>query len=162
MDLYLIRHADALSLGERGITEDSERSLSGKGESQAAAVGMMLHRRGIALDKVVASPYLRAQQTASILLAQLQPPPELVTTDALEPDARPRKLAKFLRTLDGTRFGLVGHLPHIAEWAGWLIGAKNAQLAFAKAGVAHISCGEMPGKALGTLCWLVTPEWFAP
>jgi len=31
MDLYLIRHADALALGERGNTQDSERPLSEKG-----------------------------------------------------------------------------------------------------------------------------------
>jgi len=34
MDLYLIRHADALMLGERGITEDAERPLSEEGERE--------------------------------------------------------------------------------------------------------------------------------
>jgi phosphohistidine phosphatase len=162
MDLYLIRHADALALGERGITEDSDRPLSTEGEQQAGLVGKMFAQRGIRLDKLVASPHVRAQQTATLLMREgPQPAPELITSNALLPNAKPRKLAKLLRSLTGDRVGLVGHLPHIAEWAGWLIGAKNAELGFAKAGVAYIACGEFPAKGLGTLEWLVTPEWFA-
>jgi phosphohistidine phosphatase len=160
VDLYLIRHAEAQALGERGVTEDSERPLTPIGEQQSAAVGKMFQRRGIVLDKLISSPYVRAQQTANILLRHLQPAPELETTDALVPNAKPRKLAKFLRSMEGERIGLVGHLPHIGEWAGWLIGAKKAQIDFAKAGVACVACGELPGKGLGTLQWLVTPKWF--
>ena len=48
MNLYLIRHADALALGERGITEDAARPLSPRGENQARQVGKTLHKRGIA------------------------------------------------------------------------------------------------------------------
>ncbi len=59
MDLYLIRHADALALGERGITDDAERPLSEQGESQAQTVGKVLHRQGVALDNIVTSPLLR-------------------------------------------------------------------------------------------------------
>ena len=161
MDLYVIRHADALALGERGITSDSDRPLSGKGETQAAAVGKMLQRRGIELDKLVASPYLRAQQTAQIVLQQLKPAPELLTTETLEPDAKPRKLAKYLQALNSKTVGLVGHLPHVAVWTSWLIGSKKAQVDFAKAGVAHLVCGEAPDKGEGALHWLVTTEWFS-
>ncbi len=161
MDLYLIRHADALALGERGVKEDSARPLSAKGETQSAAVGKMLQRRGIELDKLVASPYLRAQQTAQAMLQHLKPAPELLTCAALVPEAKPRQLAEFLQTVEGKCLGLVGHLPHIALWTGWLIGSKKAQFNFAKAGVAHIAFRDRLDKGLGTLGWLVTPEWFA-
>src|SRR5262249_29469948 len=148
-------------LGERGITSDSDRPLSAKGETQSATVGKMLQRRGIVLDKLVASPYLRAQQTAQIVLQQLKPAPELLTTEALEPDAKPRKLAKYLQALTAKSVGLVGHLPHIAVWTGWLIGSKKTHLDFAKAGMAHLVCGDSPGKGEGALHWLVTPEWLS-
>jgi phosphohistidine phosphatase len=161
MDLFLIRHAEAAPLGEGGVTEDSERPLTEMGQRQAAAVGQMLARHDIRLDALVSSPLVRAQQTATILLAKLgKPQPELLTTEELSPGAKPRKLAKFLREVTGERIGLVGHMPHIAVWAGWLIGAKKCQLEFAKAGVACIFCGDMAGKGLGSLQWLVTPEWF--
>ena len=56
MDLYLIRHADALALGERGITDDEQRPLSEKGEEQAAAMGRFFKARGMAFDRIVSSP----------------------------------------------------------------------------------------------------------
>ena len=68
MELYLIRHADALALGERGISEDAERPLSEKGEDQARAAAAALRKRGIELDRLYTSPLLRAHQTADILL----------------------------------------------------------------------------------------------
>lgn len=161
MDLYLIRHADALPLGERGTDDDWDRPLSAKGEKQSAALGKMLQRRGVVLDQLVASPLLRAQQTAQILRRQLQRKPEVLTAEALAPDGKFRKLGKFLRVLEGQSFGLVGHMPHLAEWTGWLIGARDLQLEFAKAGVAHVHCGELPAKGLGVLHWLVTPEIYS-
>jgi phosphohistidine phosphatase len=159
VDLYLIRHADALALGERGITQDSNRPLSEDGEAQAQALGTALQRRGVRLDKMITSPLLRARQTAEGMLrvwsAQL---PEVQVCPALAPDARAKKLARFLRGLNGESVGLVGHQPHLGEWAAWIIGGKKARIDLAKAGVAHITCDE-PRKGTGTLVWLVTPEW---
>ncbi len=80
--------------------------------------------------------------------------------DDLAPDAKPRKLAKFLRKLGGEKVALVGHLPHIALFAAWLLGSKRAHIDMAKAGIAHISCGDEPRKGTGALQWLVNPAWF--
>jgi phosphohistidine phosphatase len=161
MDLYLIRHADALALGERGITEDADRPLSEKGENQSQHVGKTLRRQGVVLDKLVTSPLVRARQTADLLLKNWDGPrPEVHVSADLAPDARPRKLARFLRQLGGEHVALVGHLPHIAYWAGWLLGAKKAHIEMAKAGIALITCGDGPRKGTGALQWLVTPAWF--
>src|SRR5687767_14059112 len=107
MDLYLIRHAEAVPVGERGITEDEERPLTKAGEAQARAVGKALAKQGITFDYVIASPLVRAQQSATILLRQLGKSAELETTNALSPSAKPRKLAKFLRSITGERIGMV-------------------------------------------------------
>jgi phosphohistidine phosphatase len=160
VDLYLIRHADAVPAGDK-IADDAERPLSAKGEKQAEQHGRLFKRRDLPLDELIASPLVRAQRTAELMARQLKDRKLSVeTTEALAPGAKPRKLAKFLRSVKGDAIGLVGHMPHIAILAAWLIGDKEAQLDFAKAGVACIACGEMPGKGLGTLRWLVTPEWF--
>jgi phosphoserine phosphatase len=71
VDLYLIRHADALALGERGITSDEERPLSEVGERQADAAARALQSRGILFDRLFTSPLVRARQTAEILSAGL-------------------------------------------------------------------------------------------
>src|SRR5438309_1343090 len=97
MELFLIRHADALSLGERGITNDEDRPLSEKGESQSELAAKALHTKGIVLDKLLTSPLLRARQTAEILLrVWAQPELKLETCDPLAPGGKPRKLSKFL------------------------------------------------------------------
>jgi phosphohistidine phosphatase len=161
MDLYLIRHADALALGERGITEDAARPLSEKGESQARQVGAVLRKKGFTVDMLVTSPLVRARQTTDFLLQNWEgPPPEVHVCDDLAPDAKPRKLSRFLRKLGGEHVALVGHLPHIAHWGAWLLGAKKAHIEIAKAGVALITCGDGPRKGTGALQWLVTPTWF--
>ena len=161
MELYLIRHAHALELGERGITNDEERPLSEEGEAQAHAAAQALQSKGVVLDKLYTSPFLRARQTAEILLRTWSKP-ELIldTCDALAPNGKSRKLSKYLLKSGGAKIGLVGHMPHLGDYAAWLIGNKTAQIELAKAGIALITCGELPSKGLGVLQWLVTPEWY--
>jgi phosphohistidine phosphatase len=161
VDLYLIRHAEALTLGERGITDDAERPLSEHGENQAEMVGKGFQRKGLQLDMVVCSPLVRARQTAEIFLRNWSPaPPEIQFNEGLLPEARPRKLARFLRSLNKQRIGLVGHAPHLPHFAAWIIGGKKAQLDIAKAGVVFITCEGEARKGQGTLHWMVGPEWF--
>src|SRR5688500_3163060 len=113
MELYLIRHADALALGERGITDDADRPLSEVGEKQARALGNALQRHGLTFEKIVTSPYLRARQTADGMRAAWTTQLKLDVCDDLVPDGRPRKVARFLRDLGGNRIALVGHMPQL-------------------------------------------------
>jgi phosphohistidine phosphatase len=161
VDLYLIRHADALALGERGITEDEARPLSEKGEAQALVAAKALQKH-VTLDRLFCSPLLRSRQTAELLLKTWSRSGLTVETcEHLEPGGNPRKLSRFLLKQEGEHIGLVGHVPHLAEVATWLIGSKKAQIDIAKAGVALLHCGDAPGKGLAILQWLVTPEWYS-
>lgn len=160
MDLYLIRHADALPLGVQGITEDEARPLSDEGRAQARALGEALAGKGVRLDKIVTSPLLRARQTTDALQAGWPGvAPEVVVCEEVAPGSKRRKLARALRQLGGNAVAVVGHQPDLGRFAGWLIGSKKAQLNFAKAGVAHIACDGPPSKGAGNLVCLVTPEW---
>ena len=135
--------------------------MSEKGETDAEAAAHALKSRGVALDKLITSPLLRARQTAEILL-RVWSRPELVldTCDSLTPSGKPRKLSKYLLKTGGEKIGLVGHMPQLGDYAAWLLGNKKFQIDIAKAGIALISCGELPAKGLGSLQWLVTPEWY--
>ncbi len=161
MELYLIRHADALALGERGVTNDEERPLSEAGETQAAAAAKALRAKGVVLDKLYTSPLLRARQTAEIL-ARVWERPELIveTCAVLAPGGKPRKLSKQILKSGGEKIGLIGHMPDLGDYAAWLLGDKKAQIDLAKAGVIMLQCGEMPGKGMGALQWMVSPEWY--
>jgi phosphohistidine phosphatase len=160
MDLYIIRHGDALPLGSPGITGDEERPLSKDGEAQARNLAAALSRRGIRLEKVVSSPLVRARQTAERLIEAWPPPrPELSLCDELAPGRKRRQLAKFLRALGGASVAVVGHQPDLGALAAWLVGSKKAQIDLAKAGVAHVQFGNGPKKGAGTLIALLTPAW---
>jgi phosphohistidine phosphatase len=163
MDLYLIRHAEAVSLGEQDINDDADRPLTSKGEGQARELGAALKRHNIRLDKVLASTLLRAQQTAEGMLSTgTSPSPELVSSAQLAPGGRKRKLARFLNQLGANAVALVGHQPDLDILAAWLIGSKKTQLEIAKGGIAYIVCSGPVNKRSGSLAWLLTPEWFCP
>ena len=86
MDLFLIRHAKALALGEGGVTEDADRSLSEDGEEQARRLAPALEKHGVRLESILSSPFLRARQTAEILIDNWsRPAPELHVVEALAP-----------------------------------------------------------------------------
>lgn len=159
MELFLIRHAEAVALGNLGITDDTERPLTDKGHQQALGIGKGLAKKGVRFDKLVTSPLVRARQTAEGMLSSFNPVPELLICDDLVPEGRARRVARFLRDLTGDRIGLVGHMPSMGILAAWLIGSKKAQVDFAKAGVACIHSSDQPGKGDGILAWLVTPDW---
>jgi phosphohistidine phosphatase len=162
VELYIIRHADALALGERGVTADKDRPLSEGGERQAAQIAQGLQRRGVKLDLVLTSPLVRARQTAEVLVRpENGVATELKTCEELAPGGRRKKLAKQLLAAGHNAVALVGHQPDLGEFAAWLIGSKKANLGLAKAGVAYIECSDLPRRGGGTLTWLVTPDWLA-
>src|ERR1700736_2440977 len=109
MQLYLIRHADAVPLGEAGIIDDPSRPLTAKGEAQARLVGEGLSRRGIKLQTLLTSPLVRARQTADAIANHSQnPSPEVRLCEDLAPAGKRRKLSSLLRDLGKDVIGLVG------------------------------------------------------
>jgi phosphohistidine phosphatase len=160
MDLYLIRHAEAVSMDEGHIAEDADRPLTPTGHEQAQALAAGLQRRGVHLDLVLSSPLLRARQTAEEMLQRWSAPaPDLHLVDTLAPGVKPKKLARALREQDAGALALVGHMPDLGLFAAWLLGHGKVKINLAKAGVALIRCDPDPDKGNGSLVWLVTPEW---
>jgi phosphohistidine phosphatase len=160
MELYVIRHADAVNIGERNITADADRSLSDRGENQARAVGAALVAKGIRPAILVTSPLVRARQTADGIVSQFHDnPPALQQAGEVAPGFRRKDLAKYLRGLNAESIAVVGHEPDLSRWIAWVIGSKKAQIDFAKAGVALIHCPDDVRKGSGSLVWLLTPDW---
>jgi phosphohistidine phosphatase len=160
MDLYIIRHADAQALGEGGIEDDADRPLTPAGQAQCGPLAAALQRQGVRLERIVTSPLLRARQTAEGLLKDLAPPtPDLHICDHLAPGSKRRKLTRFLRGLGAESIAIVGHMPDLGLYAGWLIGSKKAQIEIAKAGIVCIHFEDEMDRGAGALTWMVTPEW---
>jgi phosphohistidine phosphatase len=161
MLLYLIRHAEAVELGSPGANRDFDRALTSHGHAQARALAEAFVRLNLSVDAVVASPLVRAHQTAVDLLAVWQPGSHVVTCDHLTPERlRPNKLSEFLSTVPGERVAAVGHMPELGAYAEWLVGATDGSFHLAKASVVCVEFKNDPTKADGKLHWLVTPDWF--
>jgi AraC-like DNA-binding protein len=127
-------------------------------------------RLNITVDAVVASPLVRAHQTAMEFVSVLAPALRVVTCDELAFDKlKPGKLSDFLANLPSAGDRLptreekavvaVGHMPDLAEYCEWLMGAEPGTIRFAKAAVACLHFEGDPERASGALEWLVTPEW---
>jgi phosphohistidine phosphatase len=159
MDLYLVRHADALAKGDQGVTRDEERPLSERGLGQAKLLAASLRRLGIVPDYVLSSPLRRAVQTADEIVQVLQITGlKVAVCEQLAPGKSPKKLAKELLKVDPKHLLLIGQEPDLSGLAAWLIGCRDARLEFAKAGAACVSCDGVVQKGAGTLSWLVTPR----
>lgn len=161
MRLYIIRHAEAVSLETAGVNADADRPLTDHGHAQCRALASALLKRGIKFDLILTSPYLRARQTTQGLLDQWpQPRPAVEECEDLTPDGKSGKLARLLRQFKPDSAALVGHLPSLADHAAWFIGSKKARLDLEKASVALIECEDLPDKGGGCLQWLITPAWY--
>jgi phosphohistidine phosphatase len=162
MLLYLIRHAEAVELGAPGAGRDFDRTLTAHGHDQARALAGAFARLGLSVDAVVASPLVRAHQTAVDLLAVWQPDARVVTCDHLAPERlKPSRLSDFLAAVPGERIAAVGHMPELGTYAEWLIGAAGGSLHLVKAAAACLEFRGDPDKAAGKLHWIVTPDWFS-
>ena len=159
MHLLIIRHAEAAPLGDSG-TSDADRPLTAQGHAQAKALGRLLHRQGVRLDRIVTSPLLRARQTAEALRTELGPEtPAVTVNEELGPGGKRRKLARSLRELGGNCVGVVGHEPDLGILLAWLIGSKKAQIKLEKGGAADVSFPEELRKRMGSLVWLLSSDW---
>ncbi len=160
MDLYIIRHADALPLESQGISTDEERPLSEAGFQQARKLGQGFRARGMTPELIIASPLVRAQQTASEIVRALEITEDrLLTREELSPGSRVRKVARLLNSFNEQSVAIVGHQPDLGRYCAWLIGNKQVRITFAKGGAALIRTEGMIQKGCGELTWLITPEW---
>lgn len=116
MRVFVMRHGEAQSVAP----SDSARQLTAKGKEQAYKQAKWLQSLNHSLDKVLVSPYIRAQQTFEQLdLAyekQLQNKRE--TWNTLTPYGDASLVADYLRVLyqEGTQnLLIISHLPLVGE-----------------------------------------------
>jgi phosphohistidine phosphatase len=124
--IYLLRHGEA----EDAVAgDDTGRPLTEKGERQALAAGMALRELGIGIDACLASPKVRARETARIAAEVLGVAVE--ETEAL----RGGRFDSLQLAAGRGDVLLVGHEPDFSEEVGRLTGAN---VALKKGGIAVV------------------------
>ena len=130
--IWLLRHADAEDAHGR---PDAERPLTQKGRAQARAAGAALKALGVPLDACLASPRVRARDTALLacesLGLELQIAPELAG-GSFDPV---RVAAGF-----GKHVVLVAHNPDVAQA---VLDCTGARVRMKKGALAGIDDGEL-------------------
>jgi phosphohistidine phosphatase len=127
--IWLLRHADAAP-----GTPDETRPLTKKGEQQARAAGRALAKLGVKFDLCLASPRVRAEDTARLACEFLD------VEVRIEPrlSGGPFDAEELAAGLDEVL--LVGHDPDFSTAVHDLTGA---QVRMKKGGLAAVSKGEL-------------------
>ena len=159
MRLILVRHAEAVNVGQNGVRTDFDRHLTAHGHATAQALADRLVAMGLRADAVVASPLVRARQTAEPLLKLVDGMAELILCDELAPDVgKSKKVAKALNEIGVQTVVAVSHLPDVSAFANWLVGGGGLQ--FDKGTAALIETNGPLDKEAGWLVWLMSPECY--
>ena len=139
INLYLLRHGEAAAMAPT----DSQRPLTEHGRQQVAVSAGLLPQ----LDLMVASPYLRAQQSAQIV-AETVAIAKQSTSETITPDSSPSDVVAWLETVDAESILLVTHNPFVSQIASWLTG--DLGIGFRTGTLAHLQ-GDFVGPNCMTL-----------
>lgn len=157
MDVFVLRHAIAEDAGPG--QSDSERRLTDEGRDRLRLVVRKAIRAGMDPGVVLTSPYVRARQTAEILLEELGRPCDLVTTANLTPNADVARLWQELREYSRlSPIMVVGHNPQLSELVSVLIGSPRYAVEMKKAAIAYVKDAGNGPRPLGQLVWMLTPK----
>jgi phosphohistidine phosphatase len=160
MLLLLNRHANAGQRDPAQWPDDTLRPLTDKGRKVQRDVGRFLRKRDLAPQLVLTSPWLRATQTAEILVeaSRAAQPPLPCEPLATDPDLI--RLTDHLgQQPPDAIVALVGHSPWMEELAAILLGgsASALRMDFPKSGVMGIDLDVLAPGA-GELRFFVRPR----
>ena len=157
MRVYLIRHATAAAPGSGS---DGERALTDDGLREAQACGRALKALGARLRAILASPLLRACQTAQEIASRLDPSPAVEIREALAAGAGPRQYFEALQGWEDGEVAVVGHMPDLGRVAAVLLsGAPEVSVVFKPSAVCCLDVDV--ANETGTLVWFHGPEKLA-
>ena len=149
MKIWILRHGEAQPHARR----DAERELTVKGREQVLLSAARLLDQP--LDSILASPYVRAQQTAELVRNALGFAPELISVPWLTPDSDPRQALSQLP--DSGNVLLVTHQPFVGDLISLLMhGHMRQPQPMHTASLAELE-GEWPLAGSMTLCNLWHP-----
>jgi phosphohistidine phosphatase len=157
MNLYIVRHAEALPVGGT-ITRDADRRLSPRGEDDAALIGRALAHLDRNVEIIVTSPLARAIETGEIIGKEISDHPIMYVSKHLSPGNSHNALFRELLSLGaGANIIAVGHQPDMSGFISFLIvGNQEAAVAMSAGSIAKLVLeGSRPQAHLS---WLLTPD----
>lgn len=145
MKLIIMRHGEA----EQWAESDEQRRLTQYGHDEVASAAAQLKTRFPTIDAIIASPFVRAQQTVEIVEAGYSM--NHSTSLHLTPESTPEQMLELLDTNIDDTLLLVSHQPLVSLSIEFFTSERVSM------GTANIALVEMPlpGYLQGELKWVI-------
>ncbi len=147
MKLCIVRHGAASF-----TTPDPERQLTAAGAKQARIAGQWLVAQFPKKPRLIASPYTRAQQTATIIAEECGL--QIETWNSLTPDASVKAVIEQLSKVSDDVI-LVSHLPLVGHLAALLVDGRVYDQPWSPA-----ECKLLEGEIAAIGCMTTTSVWY--
>jgi phosphohistidine phosphatase len=157
MDLYVLRHGIAEE--RKSGVPDRGRKLTPRGVRRMRKIAAALYAMGVRVERILTSPYERAQGTASIVRKELGAPVTVVTH--LRPNGDPRRVIDALQALRGGagKLMIVGHEPMLSRIVSVLLtGSGAAAVPLKKGGLCKLTVGDLRYGKCASLEWFLAPR----
>ncbi|WP_275553930.1 phosphohistidine phosphatase SixA [Mixta sp. Marseille-Q2659] len=157
MQVFIMRHGDAAL----EAACDSARPLTHCGCDESRQMASWLNSQTLDIERVLVSPYLRAEQTLATVREALRLPQQQEVLPELTPGGDPALVACYLQALakEGVKSVLViSHLPLV----GYLVSELCPQEPPPMFATSAIACIDFDAdKSEGVLKWQVSPSKLA-
>lgn len=154
MQVFIMRHGEA----ELKAVNDSVRVLTQCGRDESRQIAAWLDSKSVNIERVLVSPYLRAEQTLQVVRGRLALPETSTTMPELAPDGDEGLVYNYLQTLakeSCTTVLLISHLPLVGYLVAELCPGESSPM-FATSAVACVELDTQTGD--GKLLWQISPS----
>ncbi len=156
LTIYLLRHAIAENRAASGV--DRDRALTPDGIAKLNIVLRVAAKAGMDPAMILASPYRRTVETADVAHRIFNVEQDVVLSDALTPDASPRRAWDEMRIWhEDAPLLVVTHEPLVSGLFSFLLGSSAQIHEFKKSGIARIDIHRVSAQPGCMLRWLLTP-----
>jgi phosphohistidine phosphatase len=151
MNIYLVRHGDAVSSGV-----DPRRPLSEEGRADIRKIASFIRPLGVYVEHIWHSGKARAAQTAEILAGAVAVEKDCSSREGLGPNGDVSPIAHELDAYD-TDLMIVGHLPFLESLVSLMVaGRETADVVAFSAGA--MACLKRRNHGTWHVSWMITPE----
>jgi phosphohistidine phosphatase len=153
--LYILRHGNAQPYG---YDQDELRELTELGVAEVKTAARAFRNKSEMFDVVFVSPYVRAQQTAKVFLADLDVSVEVENCPLITPEGQSMDVATWLNDLPYESILLVTHQPFAHQFVDFLVDEPlPVSFSMTTATLASVE-GEFFAGACCQFRWCVSPS----
>ena len=157
MLLYLVRHGAAEAAAKSG--RDADRTLTDEGREKVRRVVRRAREGGMWPALILSSPFERALQTAQVAAKTLGYQEEIITSNALIPDATPEEAWDEIRAhRDQPELLVASHQPLCGALAAFLLNSPSLAVDFRKSALVCIDLDGANARPKGVLQWMLTAK----